>query len=450
LAAAINEMAANLGRSEAALQRKLAEIRTLYEIGQEITAQVALSPTLRLIVERARTLCQATLCLLALRQSTDEPFAFQAISGPLPAGLPEVCFWPGEGVCGRVAMTATPLLVNDYFQEYPDSPFREVVTAADVRSAVVVPLQTHQTVLGVLMITSPSPHQFRPEDQQLLSSLADHAAIAIENAQLYEQVQQHAETLEAQVIARTLELQASNAQLKEFDRLKSEFVSDVSHELRTPLTSIKGFTDRLLEGIVGDLSPRQRASLTRVQANIARMSRLINDLLDLARIEAGQVNIHPVRLSLAGVIAEVLETLRPLAVEKGVELGLVEPETAGFVRADRDKVEQVLMNLTHNAVKFTPPGGTVRVRVALQPQGEVLTVVQDTGEGIPPEELERIFEQFHRVSVAPGQPRGSGLGLTIAKKLVEPQEGTIWVRSILGQGSEFGFTLPAAEQEVDG
>src|SRR4029450_136167 len=195
-----------------------------------------------------------------------------------------------------------PLLVNDYFQEYPDSPFREVVTAADVRSAVVVPLQTHQTVLGVLMITSPSPHQFRPEDQQLLSSLADHAAIAIENAQLYEQVQQHAETLEAQVIARTLELQASNAQLKEFDRLKSEFVSDVSHELRTPLTSIKGFTDRLLEGIVGDLSPRQRASLTRVQANIARMSRLIKDLLDLARIEAGQVNIHPVRLSLTGVI----------------------------------------------------------------------------------------------------------------------------------------------------
>jgi signal transduction histidine kinase len=256
--------------------------------------------------------------------------------------------------------------------------------------------------------------------------------------------------LEAQVAARTRELEASNMQLKEFDRLKSEFVSNVSHELRTPLISIKGFVDHLLEGIAGDLTPRQHTFLTRVQANITRLSRLINDLLDLARIEAGQVTIHPVRLSLVEVITEVLETLRPLAIEKGVELGLVEPETAGVVRADRDRISQVLLNLIHNAIKFTPPGGAVRVRVAVQPQGEVLTVVQDTGEGIPPEELERIFEKFHQVSVDPGQPRGSGLGLTIARKLIELQEGTMWVRSTLGQGSEFGFTLPVAELEVDG
>src|SRR5262249_27825082 len=156
----------------------------------------------------------------------------------------------------------------------------------------------------------------------------------------------------------------------------------------------------------------QRAFLTRVQANIARLSRLINDLLDLARIEAGQVTIHPVKLSLPEIITEVLETLRPLAIEKGVDLGLAEPETARVVRADRDRLYQVLLNLTHNAIKFTPPGGAVRVRVAGQSEGEVVTVVQDTGEGIPPEELERIFDKFHQVSTAPGQPRGSGLGLT--------------------------------------
>jgi signal transduction histidine kinase len=450
LAASINDMAARLEQSAAALQAKVVEARTLYEIGQEMTAQVALSPTRQLIVERSRMLCQATLCLLALRQGTDEIFAFQAVSGTLPGGLTGVRFRPGEGVCGRVAMTATPLLVHDYLQEYPDSPFLEVVTAVDVRSAVAVPLQTHKTVSGVLMVTSPSPHQFRQEDQQLLSALADHAAITIENAQLYEQVRQHAETLEAQVAARTRELEASNLQLKEFDRLKSEFVSDVSHELRTPLTSIKGFIDHLLEGIAGNRSPPQRAFLTRVQANIARLSWLINDLLDLARIEAGQVTIHPVKLSLMEVITEVLETLRPLAIEKGVDLGMAEPETARVVRADRDKVEQVLMNLIHNAIKFTPPGGAVRVRVVVQPEGEVMTVVQDTGEGIPPEELSRIFDKFHQASTAPGQPRGSGLGLTIAKKLVELQEGTMWVKSELGQGSEFGFTLPAVELEVDG
>jgi signal transduction histidine kinase len=146
----------------------------------------------------------------------------------------------------------------------------------------------------------------------------------------------------------------------------------------------------------------------------------------------------------------VIDALRPLASAKGIALGLGMPETDGVVRADRDKLYQILLNLTHNAVKFTPPGGSVRVQVAVQPDGEVVTMVQDTGEGIPPEELERIFDQFHQVSQSTEHTQSSGLGLTIAKKLVALHGGTIWVNSTLGTGSTFYFTLPVSEPEVDG
>jgi signal transduction histidine kinase len=148
------------------------------------------------------------------------------------------------------------------------------------------------------------------------------------------------------------------------------------------------------------------------------------------------------------VAAEVLETLRPLALEKGIDLGMDGTEADGLIRADRDRLYQVLLNLTHNAVKFTPPGGAVRVRVDMQPNGEILTMVQDTGEGIPPEQVERIFGMFHQVHSSPASTEGSGLGLAIAKKLVELHGGRMWVRSQLGQGSAFGFTLPAVASEV--
>ena len=438
----------HLEHHKAALERKIAETQTLYEIGQEITAQVALGPTLHLIVARAHQLLQADVSLLALRQAGSDTLVMQAHSGTVPPAAVELHIRAGEGLGGRVAATGRPLIVGDYLEEYRESPFLALVREAGLRSGVAVPLKARDAVTGVLYVYSRVAHRFRAEDQQLLSALADHAAIAIESAKLYEEVRQYAEDLEAKVAARTRELQASNARLQELDRLKSEFVSDVSHELRTPLTSIKGYIDYLLEGIAGELSPPQKDFLTPVKGNIDRLVRLINDLLDLARIEASQVDLHPVRLSVPEVATEVIEMLRPLAVEKGIDLGMGVPEADGVVQADRDKLCQVLLNLTHNAVKFTPPGGEVRVRVAVQPDGEVLTVVQDTGEGIPPEELERIFDKFRQVSPSPIHTKGSGLGLTIAKKLVELHGGQMWVRSQLGKGSEFGFTLPAAEPEA--
>jgi len=243
------------------------------------------------------------------------------------------------------------------------------------------------------------------------------------------------------------ELQEANSRLQEMDQLKSDFVSNVSHDLRLPLTSIKGSIDNMLDGITGNLSEKQTRYLRRIQGNANRLSRLINDLLDLSRIEAGRLEIHPVNLSIGQVARDVLETVQPLAAEKGISLSLSEEEEALSVHADPDRVHQILTNLVGNALKFTSEGGEVEVGIARD--GELArTSVQDTGEGIPPDKLVTIFDKFEQTSGSSGEREGAGLGLSIARSLVELQGGRIWVESELGKGSTFYFTLPLAGERV--
>jgi signal transduction histidine kinase len=245
-----------------------------------------------------------------------------------------------------------------------------------------------------------------------------------------------------------MQLEASNARLQELDRLKSDFVSDVSHELRTPLTSIKGFVDYLLEGQAGELNPVQKDCLARVHGNAVRLTRLINDLLDLARIEAGRVKLHLAPIVPWDVADEVIEEMRPLAAESRVSLIIETPQPGIHVLADRDKLHQILLNLVHNAVKFTPAGGQVRIGVQWSVDGSVVTTVRDTGEGIPAEELPRVFEKFYQLGDEEVEKKGSGLGLTITQKLVELHGGRIWVESEVGAGTTFCFSLPSAQRDA--
>jgi signal transduction histidine kinase len=289
-------------------------------------------------------------------------------------------------------------------------------------------------------------------------------------------------TLEAKVAERTralseanAALETSHAKLRELDRLKDEFVGNVSHELRTPLTAMRMSVDNLLDGIVGEVDPALQQYLDRVKVNADRLVRLINDLLDLSRIEAGRVELHPIPLEVDGVIHEVVESLHPIAAEKGVRMTAVAAVPIA-VLADRDKLQQILVNLMGNAVKFTPAGGSVTVTARAvtvnadcrMPNAElgprdvvphstfhipqsaigdfVEIAVEDTGVGIPAAEIEAIFDKFHQVS-REGQRKvqGTGLGLTIAKSLIELHGGRIRVESAVGRGSRFAFTLPAAE-----
>ena len=446
LAESFNRMAGSLRENEAALKRKVVEARTLYEIGQEITAQVALEPTLHLVVERARDLLDSEISLLALRQEESDSFAIQAYSGTVTEALAGVRFRAGEGLGGRVVATGSPVMVGDYLAEYRDSPFLEVVKEAGIRSAVAVPLRARDVVTGVLYVDSRAPYKFREEDQQLLSALADHAAIAIENAKLYQQVKQYAEALEAKVEVRTRELQEVNRRLEAAGRHKSQFLASMSHELRTPLNAIIGFSEILLDESVGELTPEERREfLGNILSSGRHLLRLINDILDLSKVEAGRMELRPEEFSIAEVVSGVLNTIKPLAARKQIGVEVAIDSALTTLVADQGKVKQILYNLLSNAIKFTPEKGQVGVRIS-GGRGEVCFAVWDTGIGIKPEDQARIFEEFHQVEgTAARQYEGTGLGLALAKKFVELHAGRIWVESEPGKGSTFTFTMPLLE-----
>ncbi len=446
LAESINQMASSLRENEAALKRKVFETRTLYEIGQEISARVALEPTLKLIVERSRDLLEAEIGLLALRQEGSETFVMQAYSGAVTEALAGVRLRPGEGLGGRVVATGSPVMVGDYLEEYVDSPFLQIVRDAGIRSAVAVPLKARAVVIGILYVHSRIPNKFREEDQQLLGALAAQAAIAIENAKLFEKVKQYAEELEVKVQIRTRELQEVNKRLEVAGRHKSQFLASMSHELRTPMNAIIGFSEILLDESVRELTLEERREfLGNILSSGRHLLRLINDILDLSKVEAGRMEFRPEEFSIAEVINAVLNTIKPLAARKqiGVEVA-IDPALTTLV-ADQGKVKQILYNLLSNAIKFTPENGKVGVR-ASRGRGEARCAVWDTGIGIRPEDQARIFEEFHQVeATAARQYEGTGLGLTLAKKFVELHGGKIWVESEPGKGSTFTFTLPLLE-----
>jgi signal transduction histidine kinase len=203
--------------------------------------------------------------------------------------------------------------------------------------------------------------------------------------------------------------------------------------------------------VVGPLTDKQSHYLARVRSNTQHLAGLINDVLDLSKIEEGKVELHTERVSLGGLVYEVVETLRPIAAEKPIDLKTIHPELSILVWADREKITQVLMNLIGNAIKFTPPHGSVTVCSASASTATdcVQVSVSDTGPGISEQERGKIFDKFYQVAVNEGQkPKGTGLGLAIAKTLVELHGGKIWVESALNSGSTFHFTLPYRHGDI--
>jgi signal transduction histidine kinase len=252
-------------------------------------------------------------------------------------------------------------------------------------------------------------------------------------------------TLEGRIEARTQELVAANAKLQELDRRKSFFVSTASHELRTPLTSMKVHLANLRDGVDGTVTDNQRRSLARVETNLSRLQVLIDELLDLSTIEMGQTTLRLEPVALGHVIAKAVEDLYPLASERRVRIVISLPPELPSVSADAGKLHQIILNLLHNAVKFSPPQATVDIAVIRLWHGEIQLSVRDVGPGLAPEEIDKVFQPFYRAPATPKQAKGAGLGLTIAKLLVELHRGRLWVETVPGEGSCFYVTLqPAA------
>ena len=253
-----------------------------------------------------------------------------------------------------------------------------------------------------------------------------------------------AHTLEDRVDARTQELAAANAKLRELDRRKSIFVSTASHELRTPLTSMKVHLANLRDGIDGAVTDDQRRSLGRVEANLSRLRILIDDLLDLSQIEMGQATVRLEPVSLGNVIAKTIEDLHPFSSERRVSIVTSLPSELPLVCADLEKLRQILLNLLHNAVKFTPMDTIVDLTVVRISADEIRVSVRDVGPGIAPEDVDKIFQPFYRAPTTHKKTKGAGLGLAIAKLLVELHHGRLWVETEPNRGSCFLFTLHSA------
>ena len=236
----------------------------------------------------------------------------------------------------------------------------------------------------------------------------------------------------------------TNQQLAELDRLKSSFVSVASHEIRTPVTGIKGYVENMLLGLAGPLTEKQQHYLTRVASNVDRLMRIIDELLDLARIEAGQIQLQLDAVNVGQLIADVAEELHPLAMQKQISFQHDTHHLAGvYLKGDEGKLHQVLTNLVHNALKFTPSGGRVDVEAVTKEPRTIQISVRDTGPGIPASDLPKIFDRFYSGPSVPPDARGAGLGLAISKSLIALHGGDLSVSSTPGGGSHFFVDLPA-------
>jgi signal transduction histidine kinase len=347
---------------------------------------------------------------------------------------------------GQLFLEGTPILIKDirlvWDRLHPFS--QQLASITHAKSIISVPLKVKNHVIGALTVDRLQDNALNEEDLDVMVTVANQLAIALEHAAAYQTIEALNVGLEEKVRNRTAQLEAANEQLQELNQLKSAFVSTVSHELRTPMTSIRIYVENMLDGLTGGLTEKQKQYLSRVQVNIERLTRMIIDLLDLSRIEAGRLELKQESISINELISEIVENLRSLATSKSVQLETQSASSLPIVPADRDKLTQILTNLIGNAIKFTPPDGCVRIIVEAKEDGEVVQFcVTDTGCGIAPDELPKVFEKFFRGVATTAETRGAGLGLTIVKSLVELHGGQIWAESTLGKGSSFIFTLPA-------
>jgi len=442
-----------------ALIRRTRQLDALRAVGTEITRELDLPTLLGLIVRRAAELVGAASGTVFLWDERDQVLVAEAWHG-FADWRRGVRLQLGEAVAGTTAQRREGMIVNDY----RTSPYAHPVTLdrTGITAVLAEPLLYHDRLVGVLTINNEGTgRHFTEEDRATLALFATQAAIAIENARLYQEIQQHAAELEERVRERT-------RALEEASRHKSEFLANMSHELRTPLNSIIGFAEFLQEQRVGSLNEKQARYLGHIRASGQHLVQIIGDILDLSKAEAGRIVLQPESLSVATTLEDILVTTRGLAHQKNqiVEAD-IQPDLPPLW-ADPIRFKQILFNLLNNAVKFTPGGGTVcltahRVKWSTGPMvdsskpidhstvrpidtsGECLEIrVSDTGIGIKTEDLPRLFQQFVQLeATATKHHEGTGLGLALAKRLVELHGGRIWAQSAgEGQGSTFTVILP--------
>ena len=348
---------------------------------------------------------------------------------------------------GQVLLKGEPVLLENIHDhdvwKRLHSLNQEMAKISKATSLIVVPLRVKDKIIGSLMVDRVQGPSLTQDDLDVMSTVATQVAISLDNTDAYHQIEELNLGLERRVEERTAELQQAYEELQELDRLKSQFLAHVSHELRSPLTSIKGFAENILAGVTGAITEKQERCLERIRTNSNRLARMISDLLDRARLEAGKMEVILGEVPIALLARECIEELTPQAAEKQLSLLFECQDNTLTVHADADKISQILINLIVNAIKYTPHEGSISVTLSRLDVQYARLTVEDTGEGISEKDLQNLFQPFFRVNRQhKSNVKGLGLGLSIVKQLVDLHHGSISVESALGKGTTFHVDLP--------
>jgi two-component system, NtrC family, sensor kinase len=411
------------------LARSVEQLQALGAVGQAVSSTLDLPTVLTTIVSRAVQLAGAAGGVIYEYDEPTQEFRLQAthrLEEEMVEVLRAAPIQPGQGATGQAALRREPVQLPDISEEqgYRAPRIRAVLLRLGYRSVLAVPLLSEQRILGVLTVWRQAAGRYPDEVVDLLKTLAAQSAIAIQNARLFSELGEKSRELEAA------------------SRHKSEFLANMSHELRTPLNAIIGFSEVLGERMFGELNDKQAEYVQDILSSGRHLLALINDILDLSKIEAGRMELELSRFDLPAAIGSAVILVRERATRHGLALDVSVDDRLGPFVGDERKIRQVLLNLLSNAVKFTPEGGRVAVRAA-PANGGVEISVSDTGIGIAVEDQEAIFQEFRQVGTDYARKReGTGLGLALARRFVDLHGGRIWVKSRLGEGSTFTFNLP--------
>jgi GAF domain-containing protein len=414
------------------LTHSVEKLTALGEVSRAVSSTLDVETVLTTIVSRATQLAGMASGVIYEYDEVNERFylrATQDLEEDIVEMLRAAPVRKGEGVTGRAALTREPVQIPDITAGgVYQSRVRDALLQAGYRALLAVPLLREDHIIGGLTVHRRTPGEFSAEVLDLLRTFATQSVLAIQNARLFR------------------ELADKSHQLEVASQHKSEFLANMSHELRTPLNAIIGFSEVLGDRMFGELTDKQEEYLNDIMESGQHLLSLINDILDLSKIEAGRMELELTEFDLPQAIDNAVTLVRERAGRRGIALRQAVDERLGEIRGDERKVKQVLLNLLSNALKFTSEGGRIDVSARFQDASAEISVA-DTGVGIAPEDQEAVFEEFRQVGTAAKKVEGTGLGLALSRKFVELHGGRIWVTSQVGVGSTFTFRIPVRRGE---
>lgn len=431
-----------LNKAQEELDKKITGLYTLHELGKEISSTFNIENLFGLINQPFVLKLGFSKLLIMLKNDASGMLATKS-----SVGYSEVEIKTMESELNKrkfinsLFKKEQSVIVNreneSIRQEY------SLLDILNVESFITAPIIVKDEPVGFILMGNTSVYGKAVEgDSELLSILAGQIGTAIENTKLYTELFGSHKELERRVAERTQELEKLNEELKNLNKMKSDFISAVSHELRTPLTSIKGYASILMAGKLGDVLPAQKERLEKIDKHSNSLVHLINNLLDIARIESGKVQMEIKDISIKEILDSIVDIITPQVKEKNISLKVTSNIKFDKIKADQVQLERALLNLLSNAVKFTPEKGRVLIDIQ-EKDDDIQFSIEDTGIGIPSQDIPKVFQEFFRADNALDQKiKGSGLGLSLVKKIVEAHKGKIWFNTELGKGTRFTFTLP--------